>query len=462
MLSLHSQEGKLRAADNLLPRADGSLCTRPGAVQIFDGSVDLALPWGNSVLLQSRGRLWLVANGTVQDFGVQGRTLSVAPYQALIADGKRENRLYVADGVNPLWYIRRNGATYERVDVINLVTDDSGVPFPLPIPKILCNWSNRLWIGDGTNRIQHCQNERPEEWDPLWVLEFQGDTQAAVVAMMPHAGNLMVALENSLWQVAGTSQYNWTVQEALHGFGVIGAQAMVSDGNTLATISRHGVHLNGAAQSVADDLRELFLVPQIGAQVVIDPKRRLLLLSLAGRVFVMHLDNPGQFSEISRIGIRGVVALYDDWGFYDIEGLWLIGRLNIGDQASNGTQTPITTRYDTWEAQPNVNNSGRALLDRLRLGIAGIPGKTAHYQATVDDTMVFWADISLSNEDPALWGQVPYADSQKWPPRMVWRELSPKLAGTFFRHTLVCSDYIEIKSFLPEYRFGLPVKGIPA
>ena len=454
MISLHPDSNKLRAADNLLPRADGSLYTRPGAVQVVVGEVSVAFAWMNAIFMQSAGRLMLWANGRITDFGIQGSTLSVTSYQALTGGGLREDRLYVADGINPLWYVRFNGTSYEKVSVVNTVVDDNGIPYPLPIPRLLANWNNRLWIGDGTNRIQHCQNESPSEWNPLWTLEFQGDAKASVKAMVANLSLLLVSLDNSLWQVSGTSQYDWQFAEVMHGMGVMSQQALVSNGSMVAMIYKHGVYLGIPSTNVSEDLRELFLIPQASAQVAIEPKRRLLLVFVAGRLFVMHLDNAGKFSEISRAGLAGVIVLADGWGWYGEDGIWLIGRLNMDDQNLAGENTAVISNYDTWEIQPNANGAGRALLNRVRLQLAGIPGKTADYQATVDDRLVFWSQLNLSDDTPTVWGDVPFVESQKWPLRPVWREFSPKLAGMHFRHTLRSSDYIEVKTFVPEYRFG--------
>ena len=456
MISLHPQENKLRAADNLLPRSNGGLYTRPGAMQVVAGQVSMAYAWMNAIFMQTGGRLLLWANGTLTDFGQQGTTLSVASYQALVSGAVREDRLYIADGINPLWYIRFNGTVFENVPVVNTVLDVNGVPYPLPIPKLLANWNNRLWIGDGSNRIQHCQNEDPSQWNPLWTLEFQGDAKGAVKAIVANLSTLLVSLDNSLWQVDGTSEYNWQVTPISYGLGAIGQKALYSDGNTVAMIAKHGVYVGVPLNFISEDLRELFLVSQINAQVAIEPKRRFLLVFVAGRLFVMHLDKLGQFTEVSHNGLAGVIVLADGWGWFGDDGVWLVGRLNVDDQTLAGVLVSFTTRYDTWEVQPNVNGAGRCLLNRLRVQVSGMPGTTANYQATVDDRLVFWKSLTLSDDVLTEWGNVPFVDSQAWAFRPVWREVSPKLAGMHFRHTIESTNYVEVHAFLPEYRFVKP------
>lgn len=454
MISLHPHPNKLRSANNLIPRGDGTLYTRPGAVQIADGHVSQAIAWGNAVLMFRNGRLTLWVNGSSHDLGQAGKTLSAAPYQALVGDGLREDRLYFADGINPLRFIRLNGSAYEVVDVINSVLDDAGLPYPLPIPQVLCTWANRLWIGDGTNRIYHCQNERPDEWDPLWMLEFQGDSVSRVRAMMAHGGNLLVGLDNALWNVSGTSQYDWKGEEAVHGIGVVGPSAMVSDGQQFAQISKYGIHINAGA-SIADDLREMFRVPIFSASLAFDLKRRLLLVYIGGRLFVTHLDNPGIFTEIVQTGMAGTIATNDFSGWYGVDGLWMMGVINTGDQYMDYSRRDVNVRYDTWDVRPNITGSGRSLLSRLRLEVSGHPGAVAEY--TVTSGLAEFVDtFTLSDDELTTWGQVPNVDPQLWPFSPVWRELCPRVAGFTFRHRIETNTFIQIHTFLPEYRFGVP------
>lgn len=445
MLSLHPQKGRFRRIDNFLPRADGSFASRPGAVQIVAGAIQHAKEWGNRIVAIVNGRLGLWADGQWFDLDQQGLCLSVASYQVLIGGGQREDRLYLADGINPLSYIVKEGSAYRRKRVVNTVLDESGEPYPLPIPRLIAVFQNRLWINDGTNRVQHCENERPDQFDPLFTLEFQGNLQGGVRAMVAHGEVLIVATDYGLWQIAGTSQYNWAVSEVLPGLGVRGDAALCSDGEMFAFVSRQGVHLGGAA-AISEDLRELFVSAQFGAQVGIATKYRLLLLALAGRLFVMHLDNPGRFAEIVQSGgLTGFVVLPDYLGWYGPSGLWLMALIP-GDLGLGAAHLPVTCIMESWDDQPNLDGAGRALLNRVRWQVAGLPGSVASYLVTVDGRPGCLVEITLTNACVAA----------EYPPVPVWREVSIKRAGRFFCHRLTAQNYIEIKQFLPEYRFGLP------
>jgi len=117
MLSLHPQPGKLRYANHLLPTAAGGLATRPGATQIVAGDIAHAAPWGNRLMIEKLGRLRLWDGLTETDIAPAGFGLQATPFQALTSAGAREERLYVADGVNALWYVARVSGAYGRYEL---------------------------------------------------------------------------------------------------------------------------------------------------------------------------------------------------------------------------------------------------------------------------------------------------------------------------------------------------------
>jgi len=451
MLSLHPDPGKLRAAHNLFPRADGSLRTRPGAVQIIAGRIGEVATWGNRLLATKGGRIVLWTKGGEVDIASAGYTLQAVPYQAVAGDGQREDRLYVADGVRPLWYVHKTDSGYAKVDVVNSVTDGDGVPYPLPVPFCVAVWRNRLWIGDGSHRIYHCQNDRPEAWDPLWELQFQGAGPDAVRVLRLLGDVLAVGLEKSWWRVEGTSQYNWVRSEWVRGRGVCGIDAAAGLGARLWYADTAGLWELGGEQPLSEDIREAFASAPAGVQVVADAQRRLLLLNVSGRLYAMHIDAPGRFTEIWGVHGFGVFGGEGMAGWYGTGGVWLLAQPDAPDEAMEGTPSPVRTRYDTWDIRPNNAGSGRALLNRVRLTVAGTPGRTAVYYCESDEG-AYSDEFGLSPLAGNLPGLPIAADY--WPYRPVRRELVPRLPGSTFRHTLVAEVAIEIGGFDPEYRFG--------
>lgn len=452
MLATQQKPGSLKRADNLLPRANGALYTRPAAKQVATGTITAAAGWGHRVLMEKNGRTVLWDGFAEHDLGQVGKYLQAAPFQAFAGNGQREDRLYVADGVNPLWYVRHNGSGWERVTVVNTITDASGSPYPLPVPVAIANWRNRLWITDGSKRVQHCQNEGPEEWDPLWTIEVQGGANDLVRALKAHGEMLAVGLDHAVWGITGTSQYNWEKDELVPGLGAVGPDGMVSDGLSLAYLNRGGLFLLGNPSPQSDDLRDLFESGVYGAQLAIDVTRRLLFMLLRGRVLAMHLDAPGQFSEPVVSGAAGLVQLQDGIGWYGSDGLWLLGIADGPDWYADGTTRTVTTIYETWDEQPNEDGAGRALLNRLRLSLSAPPGALIQYEANADgNPFAQW--FTFRPDDPKIsLGTYVTASEVRYP--RGWAEIAPRLAGQFFRQRLTATKFLEIHQFSPDYRFG--------
>jgi hypothetical protein len=462
MLSLHPNPDKLRAARNLLPRADGSLYTRPGAVQVVEGRIGRAVGWGNRVVMEKNGRIVLWdGTGTDHDLGAVGYTLQAVPFQAYDGDGNREDRLYVADGMNPLWYAKQVGGTYARTTVVNTVLDGDDNPYPIPVPFCVANWRGRLWIGDGTNRVYHCQNERPEQWDPLWALDFQGVGPDNVRLIRAHGETLLVGLTNSLWSITGTTQYNWQRDELFRGLGVSGGDAAAGDGIAFYFSDTTGIYALGSSLPLSEDLRQAFRSLPVSTSLCVDQNRRLLFAVVAGTPFVMHMDAPGDFTELHGYGVNGVVVTDALAGWYGEDGLWLFGQDNLQDARKDGTTAAVVTLWDSWDQRPNEGGNGRALLDRTVLTVSGPGPNEALYHAIAycdDDAtegLEFFKHFALS-PSTGDYADLPTGTWNPHPYKQVRREFSPKIAGMSFRHIVRSTGHIEIHNFAPKYRFGLP------
>ncbi len=456
MLSLHHRPDRLRRCDNLLPLREGGVGTRPGAVQVIAGPIAHAKPWGARILVEKGGRL-AIWDGTETDLCAAGLVLQATAFQALTSGAAREDRLYVADGLRPLWFIARRAGVYEREDVTNAVLDEAGTPYPIPVPRQVKTWRNRLWLGIGTNRVQHCQNDAPAQWDPLWTVECQGSEPDAVRAIEPHGETLAVGLGKSLWGISGTSQFNFQ-RDQLVRIGVTGADALASDGERLMWISDGGVHRLGLTEPMTDDLRVLFAVPVGPADLVIDTRRRWVLALMAGRLFVMHLDREGVWGEITGVSASGLIRTTQYVGWFGADGLWLLMGRDTADKQLDGTERAVVSRYDTWDQRPNLNGRGRALCNRTILELRGSSRGAATYRLLAGDgNRIRQAthQLSLADETVDDWrDDIESAIPLEWPTRPVRRELVPRIAGETFRHVLTASCYMEVRAFEPRYRFG--------
>ena len=461
MLSLHPQPGKLRYANNLLPTKAGGLATRPAAAQVVSGDIAAAAPWGNRVLLEKLGRIRLWDGLTETDIAPAGRGLQATPFQALTAAGAREERLYVADGVNPLWYVARVSGAVGRYDIANKVKDASGVAYPLPIAHACATWRGRLWTdADRPNRAQHCQFDDPDYWDPLWTPEYQGEDAERVIALAAHGKMLAVGMSQSVWATTGDSHYNWQ-RDPLAGYGAAGPAALASvligeNDQRLYWASTFGVHQSGVDAPLSDDIREAFAAAPYPCEVAIDRRRRLLLALVVGRLFVMHLDKPGLWGEITGHNVRGLLQLDDYCGWYGADGAWLLGARDVPDRRLDGTPSNFTSLYDTWEDIPNPDGGGRALLRRPRFTLNGSARGNVTYTATADAGVNrFSSTASLADETPQKWADaIAGLDGEPWPTAPVRREFAPYLAGTKFRHQLEAPCYMEVLKFDPDYHVG--------
>lgn len=454
MLALHPIPGRPRITRNLVPTRAGGLASRPGAIQIIAGDIANAAPWSNRVLIEKQGRIVLWDGVSEHDIAPAGRGLVATNYQALIGGAQREDRAYVADGVNPLWFIARRNGAFGRYTIANKVKDANGIAYPIPVANTVATWRGRLWTGYGTNRAQHCQFDDPDYWDPLWTPEFQGDKAGHVLAFEPTQERLHVGLSSSLWQITGDSHLNW-VRDPLNDNGCTGANSLASDGAAFYWVSKVGIHRAGQDEPLSDDIREVFAGAPYPCELAVDSRRRLLLALVAGRLFVMHLDKPGAFGEIHGHAPRGLLQLADYTGWYGANGAWVLGARDVPDRTTAGTPSAFTSLFETWEDVPNPDTGGRALLTRTLLVAAGSPRGNATYRATVDNRSTFETEITLVDTPVQRWtDEIAGLDGEDWPVPPVRRELPAYLAGGTFRHQVSAPCHLELFTFAPKYKFG--------
>lgn len=456
MLSLHHRDDRLRRANNLLPTAEGGLETRPGAVQVIAGRVNACEAWGSRLIVEKIGRI-KVWDGDEHDVCPAGAVLQATSFQALTSGAARESRAYIADGISTLWFIARRGGAYVRENVANTIVAGSGTPYPIPAASAIATWRGRLWINSG-NRVQHCQFDRPAEWDPLWTVELQGGNPARVVALIDNRDSLGVGLTNATWEITGTSQYNWDKRQ-VSSFGVAGANALDGDGTRVAILAPQGIFMGDSPDPVSEDLRELFDVPIGIGELVLDTRRQLVLALVAGRLFAMHLAQRGLWGEITGTQATGLVRTDSHVGWYGEDGVWLLQGRDTADKRLDGTESIVTSVYDTWEQRPNLMGNGRALCERALLDVRGSTrgeatytcrspnasgGKTFARAFTLADEVIdTWSD---DVSESAVWAA--------WPSAPVRREFVPRISGEVFRHTISAPCYMQIRRFEPGYRYG--------
>ncbi len=452
MLSLHHRDDRLRKANNLVPNAEGGMETRPGAMQVIDGIVDAAEPWGNRIIAERNGRI-VVWDGAVHDVHSAGGVLQATAFQALTVDAQREDRAYIADGIRPLWFIAFRAGNYVKETVSNTVLDASHVPYPIPVPSAIGTWRNRLWIDVG-NRVQHCENDGPATWDPLWTVECQGKNPGRVLAIHPNGEALAVGLEHEVWQVTGTSQYNWQRNQAL-AFGVCGPNAVDGDGNRLAILSPFGVFLDGTPDPVTNDLREMFSSDVGFGELVVDTRRQLVLALVAGRMFVMHLAQPGRWGEITGTQATGLLRTSKYVGWYGRDGVWVLAGRDTADKLLDGSEVLVHSAYQTWPQGPNAGGNGRALCNRTIIQAQGSTRNVATYNVAAE-RQSFTATFTLADESVDEWSDdMSAAVAAPWPTAPVRRELVPRVAGENFVHTIEADCFMAIQGFDPQYRYGV-------
>lgn len=454
MLSTQPKADRFRVTRNFLPTAEG-METRPGAVQVLAGDVTGVVPWGLGLVAERNGRLVVAVGSKVTDVGPAGRFLRGAAYQAPVMGGGTEDRLYVADGLNPLWYLARRGGQTVRESVLNTVLDDAGLPYPLPVPSLVAVWRGRVWIDAGPTRLQHCQNNSPAEWDPLWTVDLHTQDADRLMALQTSRDVLVAAFARSLWGVTGQSQYDWRTDTLAAGRGAVGAQAMTANGAQMWHVAHDGVFSVDADVPLSDDVRELFADAVTGSHLVMEPRTGRLYVLCRGRVLVLHLES-GRWGEVAAVGTRGLFVLEGRVGWYGSTGVWVMAGRDVPDTAIDGTRTAVAAVLESWNEVPNMGAGGRALLNRVRMLVLGSPRTPARYTAVADDTRAYSACLPTAAVDVDRWqAQTPPADGsgEAWPVPPVLAELTPRLAGMAFRHRIDCEAYLRLDQFRPEFRF---------
>jgi len=461
MLTLHPEPGRLRRAHNLIPTAKpGGMATRPGAYQVIAGDITAAAPWGDRVLVEKAGRIALWTGSEDIDLAPAGRVLEASSFQALTSDAQREDRLYFVDGVNPLRYIARRSGAYGVHGVTNKVKDADGIAYPLPISTAIASWRGRLWLGYGGNRVRHCQFDDTEYWDPLWTPELQGDVPDRVVGFQPYGAELRVGMVASQWQITGDSHLNWSRNQS-STYGTAGPRALTAvgdpdNGGALYWLSAVGLHQAGRAEPLSEDISKAFEGSPYPCELVADRRRSLLLLLVGGRLFVMHLAQPGRFGEIVGHQVRGLIQTTHYTGWFGGDGVWFLGARDLPDERLGGARTAFASVYDTWPDIPNPSGGGRAKLARTIMVVNGSARAPATYTVTIDDGVnTFSSSATLSDTTPDLWSDaLAGLDGEAWPASPVRREFAPYLAGTKFQHRLEAPCHLEVLAFDPQYKFG--------
>lgn len=442
MLSLHPLEGRVSRADNLLPTARGGLVVRPRAEQLLTGAVTAAASWGGAIVAERDGRIGVLAEGSWHDTAPAGLTLAVAPYAAYTAGGAREERCYIADGVSPPWFIAKRSAVYGRHDIVNSVTDADGVPYPLPTAGAIAVYAERLWVVDPATplRLQHCQNEDPDQWDPLWTLDLRPHQADGIVALTTLGeGTLACGLRRSSWGITGTSQYNFTRVE-LGKTGLAGPYAHAADDDALFAASPDGLHRVGGAL-LSEDIEEAFTGHHGGISVALDRRRNLVLVCVLGRVFAMHRGT-GRWGEIAVDDATGVFEHGSRAGWYGNDGLWLMTDYDLPDRRADGSHTAITGRFETWPQQPNAEGLGRADMPRVRM----------NYYARKNAALAYTGEAEEADGTATSYTETVNVTQDR--PLMPQRaELNARLAGAIFTHRIDTTGHVELLDLVPQYRF---------
>lgn len=442
-LTLRYRKGAFRSTDNLLPLTGGLWRSRPGATQVARGPVESAVEWDGRLLFQRSGRLW-IWDGYEHDLGGAGRSLDAAAFQALTTNAQREDRLYVADGVNPIFYIRRGPDGYTRQSVVNTLLDPQGGPYPIPIASAIEVWRNRLWVAHGDNRIRHSDLEKPHHWDPLFTIELQGGERGSVNSLYAHQSDLVAGTPTGLWAVSGDSQFNFQRTQLLTR-GVSGPNGLVSDGQRLFFCSRAGLFTLGTdAPLGADALDAVFEVADSASQLVISPDGRHLLAVIRQRLFCIEIES-ARIGEIAE-AVNGCFRLGSHIGWYGADGIWVCNRRDGYDMPMAAAPRRVNSRVQTWPDTP----PRRALLERSFVELRGEADAPVTYTAQVDgrDTTRMMRGADPQPDFTSFWDGA----LLNWESPPLHHELHVMRSGRSFTHTLACQGHFELISFNPRYR----------
>ncbi len=354
---------------------------------------------------------------------------------------------------------------YEAVFFENEFLDGDNQPYPLPDAKFVATWRNRLWAGDGTHIIYHCQNDKPHHWEPLDAIAIQGGHQSGVTGLCPFGNKLMVSTPESIWQIVGDSPYNWEFQTVVTGQGAVNDKAMVTDGHRLFYLDWHGVYQLGQTEPLSEPIAEAFYSPDYEAQIILDARGEYLYLLIQQRLFVLNTW-AGGWGEIlhpvpSNNAIKGLVLIGGQVGIYGESGLWLMGSRYTPDVWQQkgmlewGKREPVTSTLRTWPVQPN--DYGMASLNRMFVSVEGYYHGSTQYSVYPDANAPELASQDFKNWQSTpreiLIRQAPLQVIQSEQSQRVYLESPLEIGGPQFEHQLSSAGYVRYHKFDPVYFF---------
>lgn len=354
---------------------------------------------------------------------------------------------------------------YEAVFFDNEFLDADDQPYALPKARFVATWRSRLWAGDGTHIIYHCQNDAPHHWEPLDAIAIQGGQQSGVTGLCPFGNKLMVSTPESLWQIVGDSPYNWEFQTVVHGQGAVNERAMATDGQRLFYLDWHGVYQLGQTTPLSEPIAEAFYTPDYGGQILLDARGEYLYLLIQQRLFVLNTW-AGGWGEIlhpvpSTTAIKGLVLMGGQVGLYGESGLWLMGSRYTPDvwaqngQLEWGQRQPVASTLRTWPVQPNAY--GMTSLNRMYVSVEGYYQGSTEYSVYPDENQPMQARHGFKN-----WQSTPREILVRHEPlqvihseqsQRVYLEAPLEVSGPQFEHQLTSSGYVRYHKFDPVYFF---------
>ena len=371
--------------------------------------------------------------------------------------------LSLSSGSTPI--AEHNEQFYEAVFFENEFLDAEDKPYALPQAKFLATWRSRLWAGDGTHIIYHCQNDSPHHWEPLNAIAIQGGQQSDVTGLCPFGNKLMVSTPESIWQIVGDSPYNWEFQTVVHGQGAVNDRAMVTDGHRLFYLDWHGVYQLGQTNPLSEPIAEAFYTSDYGGQILLDAKGEYLYLLSQSRLFVLNTW-AGGWGEIlhpvpSDTAIKGLVLIGGQVGIYGESGLWLMGSRytpDVWDQNGMlefGKREPVVSTLRTWPVQPN--DYGQTSLNRMYVSVEGYYEGTTTYSVYPNENHPEQASQTFSNWQTTpreiLIRQEPLQVIRSEQSQRVYLEAPLEVSGPQFEHQLLSTGYARYHKFDPVYFF---------
>ncbi len=354
---------------------------------------------------------------------------------------------------------------YEAVFFKNEFLDAEQKPYPLPTAKFVATWRSRLWAGDGTHIIYHCQNDKPHHWEPLDAIAIQGGKQSGVTGLCPFGNKLMVSTPQSIWQIVGDSPYNWEFQTVVHGQGAVNDRAMVTDGHRLFYLDWHGVYQLGQTAPLSEPIAEAFYTPDYNGELLLDGQGKYLYLLIQSRLFVLNTW-AGGWGEIlhpvpGNTAIKGLVLIGGQVAIYGENGLWIMGSRYTPDvwyqkgKMEFGKREPVVSILRTWPVQPN--DYGQTSLNRIYVSVEGYYQGSTTYNVYPDENQPEQASQTFKNWQTTpkeiLVSQDPLQVIRSEQSQRVYLEAPLAVSGPQFEHQLLSTGYARYHKFDPVYFF---------